>query len=158
MVIVRPFRESDAGALAALFHASVRDAGHRDYTSAQVEAWSPGSPDPAVYLARARDRVVLVAETEGGEVVGYGDLGMDGHIDHLYRHPDHVGTGIGSAIYRALEAQAMSANIGTLRVEASEAARRLFLGHGFRVDGRNDFVLRGVPIHNYRMSKVLAFR
>ena len=43
-----------------------------------------------------------------------------------------------------------------LFTEASELARRLFERKGFVVVERRDIVLRdGVPIHNYRMTKVL---
>ena len=157
MTTIRPFQPSDADALADLFHASVREVARRHYTLAQVTTWSPDRPEPGIYLTRAKERIVLVAEAEGVPV-GYGDLEMDGHIDHLYCRPDHVGTGTGSAIYRALEAAARHAGIDRLHVEASEAARRMFLRHGFQVDGRNDIVIRGISIHNYRMSKVLTLR
>jgi|GEM_PF-2616450 len=43
----------------------------------------------------------------------------------------------------------------TLRVEASESARRFFLRHDFREIERPDFLRHGVPIHTYRMEKRL---
>ena len=66
-----------------------------------------------------------------------------------------VGTGIGSALYDALESAANDHGIEFLFVEASEAARRLFERKGFAVEQRNDFTINGVPIHNYRMVKSL---
>ena len=41
-------------------------------------------------------------------------------------------------------------------VEASESARRLFERRGFSIDGRNDFTINGVAIHNYHMSKRIS--
>lgn len=152
-MLIRPFEASDADALSALFHASVREIGIRDYSFEQVEAWSPSKPDPERYLRQAQDRIFLVAVDEDGRIIGYGDLEPDGHIDHLYCCPDVVGTGVGSAIYAAIEDAARKAEIACLFVEASEAARRLFERRGFRVDTRNDFTINGVAIHNYRMSK-----
>lgn len=93
---------------------------------------------------------------DDGTVIGYGDLEPNGHIDHLYCRPDMVGTGVGSAIYAALENVATDTGIETLFVEASEGARRLFERRGFSVDGRNDLTMGGVAIHNYRMSKSLT--
>ena len=61
---IRDFRPGDAPALAALFHASVREIGIRDYTAAQVAAWSPAPFDPAILIARAAERVFLVAVDE----------------------------------------------------------------------------------------------
>jgi putative acetyltransferase len=102
---------------------------------------------------QAEGRIFLVAENDAGEPVGYTDLELDGHIDHLYCRPDVVGSGVGSALYLALEALARERGIPSLFVEASEAARRLFERHGFKIESRNDFEIAGVPIHNYRMSK-----
>jgi len=97
-----------------------------------------------------------VAVDDDGVIAGYGDLEENGHIDHLYCRPDVVGSGVGSAIYAALEEVARKAGIAILFVEASEGARRLFERRGFNLDGRNDFVIDGVRIHNYRMSKSIA--
>ena len=62
---------------------------------------------------------------------------------------------MGSALLAALEDAARERGLTTLFVEASEAARRLFERRGFDVAGRNEFELRGVPIHNTRMAKPL---
>jgi putative acetyltransferase len=153
---IRPFRPDDADALAALFHASVREIGRRDYSAAQVEAWSPMPPDPAAYVRRAAGGVFLVAVDEDGGPVGYGNLEPDGYIGHLYCRPDVVGAGVGSSLYDALERVAREHRIPVLFTEASEAARRLFERKGFTVESRNDFKLNGVAIHNYRMSKHLT--
>lgn len=150
---IRQFEPPDAEALAALYHASVRKIGIWDYSAEQVTAWSPSKPDPQEYVRQAEGRTFLVAFDDDNRPIGYGDLEPDGHIDHLYCHPDVVGTGVGSAIYAALEAAAKRAGILLLFVEASEGARRLFERRGFSVDGRNDLTINGVAIHNYRMSK-----
>lgn len=155
-MIIREFMPSDANALAALFHASVRYGAIRQYSIEQVTAWSPSKPDPASFLQRARDRILLVAVNDPGRPSGYGDLTVDGYIDHLYCQPDVIGTGVGSAIYGALESTARRAGIARLIVDASEGARRLFERHGFSVDARNDFAINGVVIHNYRMSKPMT--
>ena len=152
---IRPFETSDADALASLHHASVHQAGRRDYTSEQVDAWSPSRPEPDKYVQQARNRTFLVAVDDDGAVLGYGDLETDGHIDHLYCRPDRTGQGIGSAIYAQLESAAKAAGIAKLFVEASEGARRLFERHGFVLDARNDFMYNGVVMHNYSMSKLV---
>lgn len=154
-MFIRPFAPSDADALASLFHASVREAAIREYSSEQVAAWSPSKPDPERYIEQAEGRTFLVAVDDDDRAIGYGDLEPNGHIDHLYCRPDMVGTGVGSAIYAALEDAARRAGIAVLFVEASEGARRLFERRGFCVDARNDFTINGVAIHNYRMSKAI---
>ncbi len=156
MVFIRPFSPSDADALASLFHASVREAAIRDYSTEQVAAWSPSKPDPKRYIEQAEGRTFLVALDDDNRAIGYGDLEPNGHIDHLYCHPDMVGTGVGSELYAALEATAKQAGIAVLFVEASEGARRLFERRGFGLDARNEFTVNGVAMHNYRMSKTIT--
>jgi putative acetyltransferase len=155
-MIIRSFEPADAEALATLFHESVHQTGIQDYSAEQVAAWSPSKPDPEKYLRQAQGRTFLVALRDDGVVIGYGDLEPNGHIDHLYCHPDVVGTGVGSAIYAELEATASKTGVDVLFVEASEGARRLFERRGFSVDARNDFLVNGVAFHNYRMSKSIT--
>ncbi len=155
-MLIRAFELKDAGALADLFHGSVHHAAISDYSPEHVAVWSPSKPDAGRYVQQAVGRIFLVAEGADGRIAGYGDLEPNGHIDHLYCRSDVVGTGVGSAIYAALESAAIDAGIATLFVEASEGARRLFERRGFTVDGRNDLIINGVAIHNYRMSKSLT--
>ena len=54
-----------------------------------------------------------------------------------------------------MEAAARAQGIRSLFTEASELARRLFEHKGFAVEERQDLVIRGVAIHNYRMVKTL---
>lgn len=156
-VAIRPYTANDTSALTTLFFASVREAGLKDYTVEQVSAWALEPPDPNRFHDKATDgRTVLVAVNNHNEPVAYGDLESDGHIDHLYCHPDFVGLGVASQLYDALEATARSRRMPRLYVEASEAARRLFLRKGFSIVERRDFMLRGVAIHNYAMAKALS--
>lgn len=152
-MLIRQFEASDADDLASLFHASVWQAGILDYSAEQVAAWSPSKPDPERYIRKAESRTILVAVDDDGGSIGYGDLELDGHIDHLFCRPDLIGTGVGSVIYAAIEAVATRAGMTILFVEAGESARRLFERRGFSVDARKDFTINGVAIHNYRMSK-----
>lgn len=154
---IRPFQPSDAEHLGRIFHASVHEIGIRDYTTDQTAIWSVSPPDPEIYLRRGLGaRIFLVAVDGNGEPIGYGDVEPSGHIDHLYCRPDVVGTGVGSALYDALEEAALSAGIAALFVDTSETARRLFERKGFSAQYRNDLVIGGVAIHNYFMTKILG--
>ena len=73
-----------------------------------------------------------------------------------YAAPEAAGGGIASRLYDAIETAARAQGIGRLFTEASELARRFFERKGFAVLGRQDMILRGVPIHNYRMAKTLG--
>jgi putative acetyltransferase len=154
---IRPFRDSDAPALAAIFFTSVREIGGRHYTADQVAAWAPGVPDAADFVRRASDgRAFLVAIGEDGRPIAYGDLEADGHIDHIYCSPEGAGRGVAGQVYEELERIAKSAGINVLFVEASEPAKRFFEKRGFELIGRNALELNGVEVHNYRMRKALS--
>lgn len=156
-VTIRPYDQRDAEDLADVFFRSVRQAALSDYTVAQVKAWLPERPAPALMHHRASDgRMVLVAVNERDCVVGYIDLEASGHIDHLFCAPEAVGHGVASQLCDAMEAAAHQQGINRLFVEASEPARRLFERRGFAVLERQELIRHGVAIHNYRMEKVFA--
>ena len=69
--------------------------------------------------------------------------------------PEAAGHGIASQLYDAIEAAARSQGIDRLFTEASELAMRFFERKGFALLERQDMVIRGVPIHNYKMAKNL---
>jgi putative acetyltransferase len=153
---VRNAREEDAEELASLFHESVREVAAQHYSDAQVRAWSPSEPDPERFVMRITDgRTFLVATGLDDEILAYGDLEANGHIDHLYARPDAAGTGVARLVYDRLEQAAHESGIERLFVEASEPASRFFTKRGFEIVERNDFELGGVPIHNFRMEKLL---
>ena len=127
-----------------------------DYTAAQVRAWAPEPRTAEWAHGQATDgRLVLVAADADDRPVAYIDLEPDGHIDRLFCAPEAAGQGIASRLYDAVEAAAREQGITSLFTEASEPARRLFARKGFTIVQRQDLVIRGVPIHNYRMTKVL---
>lgn len=154
---IRPFRNEDAEALATVFYAAIHAVSRDDYDEAQLRAWAPEPPGPEGIRRRAADgRLLLVATDERDRPVAYGDLEADGHLDHLYRHPDAANRGVAAALYGRLEEGARSRGLRRLFVEASEPARRFFSKQGFSVVERRTFELRGVPIHNYAMEKRLS--
>jgi putative acetyltransferase len=156
-VVIRPYRADDAPQMAQLYFESVRALGPRGYTPAQVTAWAPAPLAPIDVLTRAADgRTTFVAADADDRVVAYADLEPDGHVDHLYCHPDFAGRGVASRLLEALIAHAIQRRLPALHVEASELARPVFERHGFTVTARRDFEIRGVPIHNYAMRRELA--
>lgn len=151
---IRNFKPDDSASLASIFHEAVRAVGRKDYSQAQVKVWSP-QPVPAdKFLARVSDgRSVFVAVNENDEPIAFIELEENGHIDCFYCHPDAVGTGVGTALFEQLESAALAAGLSRLYVEASEAARRFFLGKGFSLIKRRDFERNNVQIHNFLMEK-----
>jgi putative acetyltransferase len=156
-VTIRAYERRDAADLADVFYRSVREVAVSDYTAEQVRAWVPERWDAGHEHRRSGDgRLVLVAADESGHVVAFIDLEPDGHIDRLFCAPEAAGRGVASRLYDAIETAARDQGLERLFTEASELARRFFERKGFTVLERQDMILRGVPIHNYRMAKALG--
>lgn len=153
---VRPFKDSDADALAEIFFAAVHEIASAYYSREQIEAWAPAVPSSDRFRNRLRDdRTLLVAVDDEDWPLAYGNFEPDGHIDHFFCRPGYSRKGIAAALYLELEQAALRAGLSKLYVEASEPARRFFEKQCYVVLERNDFELNGVPIHNWRMAKDL---
>lgn len=156
MIAIRPYRGTDAAALAEVFERAVRGIAVRDYSPAQIEAWIGREPRAGRFRAKMADgRRCWVATDDAGQVRAFVDLEADGHIDFLFADPAVAGTGVASQLLDVLEAAARRDGIVRLYVEASEAARRFFLKRGYEVLRRRDFEIDGVAIHNYAMERRL---
>lgn len=151
---IRPYQPSDATGLSALYEASVRALGARDYSAAQVEAWASLTPSAESLADRMTDgRIRLVAHTD--ELAGFIDIEADGHIDLLYVAPAAAGLGVARLLLETAEALAPIPGASRLYAEASETARPVFERLGYSVVARRDFEVAGVPIHNWAVEKPL---
>ncbi|MEH6697241.1 MAG: GNAT family N-acetyltransferase [Brevundimonas sp.] len=151
---LRAYVAADAGHLAQLYYDSARILGSRRYTPEQVAVWAPAPVSPETVHARTMDgRLTMVACAPTGQRLAYGDLEPNGHIDHLYAHPDAAGRGVAKALLDRLIEVARESGISHLHVEASELARGLFERAGFYVMRRREFEINGVLIHNYAMLR-----
>lgn len=152
----RKYKPSDAAQIAELFQRSVLELGPRFYSDAQVAAWAARGPSPDRVRARNADGLITFVKVDDNDrVMAYAELETDGHIDQVYAHPDVAGQGFVSALMEELEIHARAMGLRTLYSEASEGARPLFLKKGFVDQGRRDFEIGSVSIHNYAMRKAL---
>ena len=152
----RFYKPSDADQIAELFQRSVLELGPRFYSDAQVAAWAARGPSPDRVRARNADGLITFVKVNANDrIMAYAELETDGHIDQVYAHPDVAGQGVVSALMEELESHGCDMGLRELYTEASEGARPLFLKKGFVDEGRRDFEIGGVSIHNYAMRKAL---
>ena len=126
----------------------------RDYSEAQVLAWVPSDEAVTAWPERLAGRFVVVVE-EARQILGFGDVAADGHIDQFYVHADHQRRGVGRRILEALIDRARGAGTARLYSEVSLTARAFFEANGFRVDAQQVVVAGGVEFVNFRMSRQL---
>ena len=151
---LRRYRTEDLPALSRLFGETVRRVNIRDYTPAQVEAWSAGQADLLARDGWFRRLHTLVAEADG-RIAGYGNVDGTGYLDHLFVRWDYQGQGIATAICDALEQHCRDLGLDAVTVHASKTSLPFFLGRGYRVEREQQVPLRGQVLTNYAMRKVL---
>ncbi|MDO1558714.1 GNAT family N-acetyltransferase [Brevundimonas sp. 2R-24] len=154
MLRVRQFDAADAEALSRVYRRSVEGLGASDYAPDQIAAWAGLAPSAERLIDLMADGRLRLVALDQDRPVGFIDVERDGHIHFLYRAPD-APRGAADALYVQAESWSRAQGLQRLFAEASEAAKRFFLRHGFSVVSRRDFEVSGVPIHNYAVEKRL---
>ena len=152
-VAVRAYRPKDQDAVITVFVRAIRESAVRDYSPAQVDAWSRVDRDGL--RRERRDRLTWVAVVEES-IVGFTDLEPSGHLDRMYVHPEHEGRGVATALLKFLEAAARSQGLTRLFTEVSITAKPFFGRRGFQVLTAQVVEFRGEKFTNFRMEKLLA--
>jgi UPF0176 protein len=99
--------------------------------------------------------IIYVAE-EKTKIVGCAQLQTDGYIDYFYCHKDYQRCGVGTRLYRAIEAKALELKIKNLFVEASVSARAFFKSRGFAVIQERQIISHGKKFNKFAMKKELS--
>lgn len=149
---IRHYEMCDLDNVIELFQRSVREVASRDYSPAQVSAWS--TVDRNAWKTHRLSRPTWVA-VDGENIAGFTDLEADGHLDMMFVHPDYQGFGVASLLLERVEAAAIQQGLIRIFTEASRTARPFFERRGFVVDAEQVVQKRGERMINYRMHKLL---
>jgi putative acetyltransferase len=125
------------------------------YTKEQIDRWAPHDKNMDEWKERIEKRNPFVA-IQDGKIVGFAELEADGHIDYSYAHHQWQGKGVGSALYSAIENEAISKKMSRLYAEVSVPAKEFFLRQGFEVVEEQNNIVCGAPAPNFRMEKKLT--
>ncbi|MEI6429746.1 MAG: rhodanese-related sulfurtransferase [Pseudanabaena sp. ELA607] len=154
-MIIRLFQTQDSDRIAQLFHDTVREVNIRDYSPSQVKAWAPDNLYFTNWTEDCTNSFTYVAD-EAGEIIGFAQLEANGHIDCFFCHKDYQRCGVGTRLYRAIEAKALELKIELLFVEVSITARAFFKSRGFAVVKEQQVSCRGEKLTNFVMEKSLG--
>lgn len=151
---IRFGERGDIAALAGVFYRAVREGAGPEYSAEQRAAWAPAPPEVAAWDERLTPQKVFVAELDS-RIIGFMSLKTDGYIDLAFVDPDHIGHGVAQMLYERLESHAREQGMERLYSDASARARILFERQDWIVEAAQKPIIRGVELHNYRMSKQL---
>lgn len=150
-VHIRPYIDTDASSLMAVFMSSVHMLAARDYTPAQLNAWAPPDLDAQHWQAHMQAIRPFIAE-QSGHIVGYADLQDDGLIDHFFVAGPHAGQGVGTALMHHILQQARERGLHSVHAYVSLTAQAFFAKQGFRVVAPCRPIRLAVEIPNAHMQ------
>ncbi|MEG5140338.1 MULTISPECIES: GNAT family N-acetyltransferase [unclassified Microcoleus] len=149
---IRTYEISDTEKIVKLFYDTVHEVNIRDYTTAQVNAWTPADTDIEIWMQSLSSKFTFVAE-EGDTIAGFGELETNGHIDRFYCHKDFQRQGVGKLILTRIESKAQDLGLKKLFAEASITARAFFESQGFIVMRKQEVERREQKFINFVMEK-----
>ena len=149
---VRRYEIGDTEQIIQLFYNTIHAVNIRDYTKAQVNAWTSVNMDVEVWTNSLKSKFTYVAEKDG-KIIGFGELEANGHIDRFYCHKDFQGQGVGTKIFEQIELTARDLKINKLFVEASITAKPFFEKKQFIVVKKQEVERGGQKLINFVMEK-----
>jgi len=142
--VIRKMCPQDARTFLEVHHAAVREVAAKDYSAEVVDAWAPlpiNERHVAGVLTNPDDEYRLVAEIEG-RVVGVGALVAKNHeLRACYVAPQAGRRGVGSALLREIEREALQRGLKFLEAESSLTAEPFYAAHGYFVLERGEHSL-----------------
>ncbi|OIP71873.1 MAG: hypothetical protein AUK48_11980 [Oscillatoriales cyanobacterium CG2_30_44_21] len=154
IMLIRLFQKQDSEQIAHIFHDTIHEINIRDYSPEQVNAWAADDLHIDDWAISCAKKFTYVAE-ESGKILGFGQLEADGHIDRFFCHKDYQRCGVGTRLYRAIEARAIELKIHRLFVEVSITALAFFKSRGFGIVTEQQVNVRGQKLTNFVMEKFL---
>jgi len=152
---IRPYRSQDAGALARIYREAALHTGAQAYSAEETRAWADAARNVATFGRRLTSGLTLVAESDDGAAVAFGQLEPDDRISLLYTAPGFVRASYASGIYRMLEDHARRSHVAVLHADVSRVARPFFEKQGFELVETEHVRRGGVSIERLRMEKRL---
>lgn len=152
--IVRRAKLVDAVRIRNVHVASIRGLCARDYTPAQIRAWTSHKRAESVRRAMAEGETMFLA-LEGNRTVGFAGF-KDREVRAVYVHPGFARRGIGTALLAALERTARRRGLRRVHLSSSVTAAPFYRAMGFATVRKSRFTLRdGTRIACVLMRKSL---
>ena len=160
--LIRKAHPSDADAIGAAHLESIRSIGPTFYPAAVVNDWAEGLTGQVYVQAMESGEVFFIAvgEIDGvPAVLGFAsDYRVDGpeHETSVYERGSAARQGVGSALLKMAQADALHQSAQSVRIEASLAGVEFYRANGFHELGRGETrLMSGHTIACVFMRKLL---
>ena len=152
---VRRLEPRDHDALAEIYRLAVVHSTAEHYSEAQQRAWAEQSTSLQALLSQGQGFVSCNGEDQPQ---AFSFRHPHDRLALLYCHPAAQQQGCGRRLIEAVEHEAASAGVSTLRTEASLISKPLFEQLNWQVSWREELRIGGVPFLRFRMHKQLQQR
>ena len=151
-MVIRRATHTDVSEAIVLFKQTVLYATTNDYNEAQRQAWARKGANLTRWENRINTQYFLVAE-QTGHLVGFGSITTEGYLDVLYVHHNYQGKGVATGLLTQLETWVTQRKLECITTDASITARPFFERHGYQTVNKQENVLEGQVLVNFRMEK-----
>jgi putative acetyltransferase len=151
---IRPACSDDFTAIGRIFHESVHQLANRDYSEAQLFAWSRERRTGEYWRARTAALEIRVAVLDDS-LAGFIGFSHSGHIDLLYTLPTFARRGVARTLLLEAESELTKRAVTIAWTEASVTACSFFLSMGYQVVSHQIVSINGIELRNSRMEKIL---
>jgi len=138
---IRRARPDEADVLTEIAHAAKR---HWGYPENWIEHWQAGLTITPEFIARNEMYVAMIDE----EVVGCCALVLSAglaELEHMWIRPQHMGTGVGRALFLHAQERAANLEISVLEISADPNAEGFYERMGARRIGEVQSEIEGQP-------------
>jgi GNAT superfamily N-acetyltransferase len=148
---IRVATENDAEAACLVLRRSIAECCAEDHHNdpSLLTAWLRNkTPDNVRNWLRDDRSYGVVAEADGGSLVGFAMLVHSGEVSLCYLVPEARFAGLGRALLEAMEAEARRRGIRELYLDSTKTARAFYLRNGFSASGPPQiaFGIEGYPM------------
>jgi len=151
---LRPYAQTDAPALAAIYRNAVLALGTPAYTPQQVAVWASFAEEADAFAHFLAEGYTVIAEIDD-RPVSFCQLKPLDHVALLYTDPEFARQGMATAVYHAIEQHARAKRQSVLTTDASKISRPFFEQNGFTLRRTEQTHRHGVYFERYQMEKNL---
>lgn len=148
-------KKTDAMEIAALFRDTIRNVNSKDYSKAEIEAWSSRYADYDCWESKISEQYFLKA-VKGDRIVGFASLRENGYIDYVFTHKDYQGRGIATELTKKLEKKGVAQGFSRFFSEVSLSAKSFFEKNGFAAIKRQKKRTGNEELINFMMEKSIS--